>query len=386
LNTRPIDCFKTVSEKGTVPFSSPGTGKLGQSPTVLKTRALATFPVLAVGLFWLGWPAAIADDGTKPVQEAALAKPVATSTTAPADTAKQLVSLSKNIPSSTDDLLNLQAAIEQAKEIGLPATVGISIGGTFGSGVIVTEDGYVLTAGHVVGNTPGRDVTIIMPDGKTKVPAKTLGADHDMDSGLVKITKEGKYPHAEMGHSGDLKLGQWCITLGHPNGLKEGRPPVLRAGRVWYARDDAIGTDCAIVGGDSGGPLLDTDGRVIGIHSRISDGIIENFDVPIDTFRDNWDRLAKGEIWGGPEGLYLGIDGETVAQGCRVTGTHPGYPAAKARLAAGDIITHLDGEVVLGMRSLRSMVSKHKIGDEVTLSVLRGEDKLELKIKLDRPQ
>jgi serine protease Do len=288
-----------------------------------KTRALATFPVLAVGLFWLGWmAAALADDAAKP-QEAASAKSVA-----PAEPAKQLVSVSKNTPTSTADLLNLQAAIEQAAQIGLPATVGISIGGTFGSGVIVTEDGYVLTAGHVVGNTPGRDVTIIMADGKTKVPAKTLGADHEIDSGLVKITKEGKYPHVEMGRSGDLKLGQWCVTLGHPNGLKEGRPPVLRAGRIWYARDDAIGTDCAIVGGDSGGPLLDTDGRVIGIHSRISDGIIENFDVPIDTYRDNWDRLAKGEIWGGPEGLYLGIDGETVAQGCRVTGVHPGYPAS----------------------------------------------------------
>jgi len=355
----------------------------------MKTRGMATFPFVTVGLFWLGWLTAVADDTTKPAQEAALATPVAVASTpnkALAESAKQLVSVSKNIPTSTADLLNLQAAIEQAKEIGLPATVGISIGGTFGSGVIVSEDGYVLTAGHVVGNTSGRDVTIIMADGKTRVPAKTLGADHDMDSGLVKITKEGKYPHVEMGHSGDLKLGQWCVTLGHPNGLKEGRPPVLRMGRVWYARDDAIGTDCAIVGGDSGGPLLDTDGRVIGIHSRISEGIIENFDVPIDTYRDNWDRLAKGEIWGGPQAPLLGVDGETAPQGCKVTRVHQGFPAARARLELDDIITHLDGEVVTGMRSLRSIISKHKFGDEVTLSVLRGEEKMELKVKLDRPQ
>ena len=354
-----------------------------------KTRAIATFPVLAVGLFWLGWLAAALADDAKPAQEAAaLAKPVVPASapaTALAEPAKQPISVSKNIPASAADLLNLQAAIEQAKEIGLPATVGISIGGTFGSGVVVTEDGYVLTAGHVVGNTPGRDATIIFADGK-KAPAKTLGADHDMDSGLVKITKEGKYPHVEMGHSGDLKLGQWCVTLGHPNGLKEGRPPVLRMGRVWYARDDAIGTDCAIVGGDSGGPLLDTDGRVIGIHSRISEGIIENFDVPIDTFRDNWERLAKGEIWGGPQAPLLGVDGETDSQGCKVTRVHQGFPAARAHLELDDIITHLDGEVVTGMRSLRLMISKHKFGDEVTLSVLRGEEKMELKIKLDRPQ
>ena len=350
-----------------------------------KSRVLATFPVLTVGLFWLGWlAAAYAEEAAKPVATSTSASPAAA--TATTEAPKPLITVSRNIPASTADLANLQAAIQQAVEKGLPATVGISIGGTFGSGVIVTEDGYVLTAGHVVGNTPGRDVTITLSDGKTRVPAKTLGADHDIDSGLVKITKDGKYSHVEMGHSADLKLGQWCVTLGHPNGLKEGRPPVVRAGRVWYARDDAVGTDCAIVGGDSGGPLLDTDGRVIGIHSRISDGIIENFDVPIDTFRDNWERLAKGDVWGGPQAPLLGVDGEAAPQGCKVTKVHQGFPAARAHLELDDIITHLDGEVVTGMRSLRSMISKHQFGDEVTLSVLRGEEKLELKIKLNRPQ
>src|SRR5262249_26172181 len=119
-----------------------------------------------VGLFWLGWlAAALADEGAKPAQQAA---------SVPEQSGKQLVSVSKNIPTSTADLVTLQAAIQQAVEKALPATVGISIGGTFGSGVIVTEDGYVLTAGHVVGNTPGRDVTITLADGKTRVPAKTL--------------------------------------------------------------------------------------------------------------------------------------------------------------------------------------------------------------------
>jgi serine protease Do len=344
-----------------------------------KTRILATFPIVTVGLFWLGWlAAALADDATKP-QETALTKPAAA-----AEPAKQLATVSNKPPNSTADLLNLQAAIQQANEIGLSATVGISIGGTFGSGVIVTEDGYVLTAGHVVGNTPGRDVTIIMADGKTKFPAKTLGADHDIDSGLVKITREGKYPHVEMGHSGDLKLGQWCITLGHPNGLKEGRPPVLRLGRVWYAREDAIGTDCAIVGGDSGGPLLDTDGRVIGIHSRISNEIIENFDVPIDTYRDNWDRLAKGEIWGGANGPVLGVDGAPTSGGCRVTYVWPGLPAESAGVRRGDIVTSVGGEAVTSIDELHSLLTKRKVGDEITLSVLRGEDKLELKVKLAR--
>jgi serine protease Do len=348
-----------------------------------RTRALATYPVLAVGLFWLGWvTAAWAEDATKP-QEVALAKPAALAS-GPTEPAKQLVSVSKNRPASTADLLNLQAAIQQGHQIGLPATVGISIGNTFGSGVVVTEDGYVLSAGHVVASAgPGQMATIYFPDRST-VQAKPLGINFNVDAGLLKITKEGKYPHVEMGRSAELKLGQWCVTLGHPNGLKVGRPPVLRAGRVWYNRDDAIGTDCAIVGGDSGGPLLDTDGRVIGIHSRISDGIIENFDVPIDAFRDNWDRLAKGEVWG--DGPYLGVDGEADSRGCRVLRLYPGFPATKFHLARGDIITHLDGDVVSDMQSLKSLVTKHRYGDEVTLSVLRGDEKMEIKVKLDRPQ
>src|SRR5262249_42186342 len=187
---------------------------------------------------------------------------------------KPLVAVTKNSPTSVADLQAIQSGIQQAVEKGVPATVGVSIYGSFGSGVIVTEDGYVLTAGHVAW-APGRDATVIFPDGK-HVKAKTLGVNRDKDSGMLKITEPGKYPHVELGHSSDLKLGQWCVTLGHPGGFVKDRPPVVRAGRILYSRDDAIGTDCTIVGGDSGGPLLDTAGRVIGIDSRISDRLTAN--------------------------------------------------------------------------------------------------------------
>jgi serine protease Do len=264
--------------------------------------------------------------------------------------------------------------------------VGVSINGTFGSGVIVTEDGYVLTAGHVVAR-PGRDATIIMPDGK-HLHAKTLGVNGNMDSGMLKITDEGKYPHVELGHSGDLKLGQWCITLGHPNGLQVNRPPVVRAGRILYLRDDAIESDCTIVGGDSGGPLLDTAGRVIGIHSRISDDVIDNFHVPIDTFRDTWDHLANSDHWGGQRdgGAVLGINGRTDPKGCRITRVFSDYPAAKAGLQTGDIIAHFADESVKGLDDLQVLLVKHKAGEEITLAVLRGEESMDIKVKLARQE
>ncbi|HEY2881245.1 MAG TPA: trypsin-like peptidase domain-containing protein [Pirellulales bacterium] len=310
---------------------------------------------------------------------------ITTTDTATASTpaVKSPVVVTKNLPTTVDDLATLQAAIQQAVKKALPATVGIRIRDTFGSGVIVTEDGYVLTAGHVA-TPPGRDATIIFADGK-QAHAKTLGVNTAIDSGMLKITDEGKYPHVEMGHSSDVKLGQWCITLGHPNGYIKGRPPVLRAGRVLYSRDDAIGTDCTIVGGDSGGPLLNVNGEVIGIHSRISDGLTDNFHVPIDTFRDTWDRLAKGEAWGGyipSGGPLLGINGQTVPQGCRVVDMWPKTPADAAGVKLGDIITKFSTESINSLDTLQTQLSKHKPGDEVVLTVIRGEETLELKVKL----
>lgn len=306
--------------------------------------------------------------------------------------AKPPAAIIKNSPTSVADLQAIQAGIQQAVEKGLPATVGVSIGGSFGSGVIVTEDGYVLTAGHVV-SVPDHDATVIFPDGK-KVKAKTLGVNRVMDSGMLKITEPGKYPHVELGHSSDLKLGQWCITLGHPGGIVKDRPPVVRAGRVLYSRDDAIGTDCTIVGGDSGGPLLDTAGRLIGIHSRISDDVTENYHVPIDTFRDTWDRLAKGEAWGGPPppgGPLLGINGQQVVEsgntgvsGCKVTDVFSRTPASKAGLIRDDVITSLDGEDVTGLDRLQTLIGKHKAGDEVTLAIVRNGEKRDLTVKLGR--
>ncbi len=231
-------------------------------------RRLAGAALLALVLTVL--PAVSAADGqpeTSPV------------TPPPAPTA-----LHTRVPETIDDLKNLEKQVKAVVEKVTPATVGLQVAGSSGSGVIISEDGYVLTAGHVSGK-PGQEVTVIFPDGK-KVKAKSLGMSKSIDSGLIKITDEGKYPYCEMGHSAELKKGQWVISIGHPGGFKAGRTPVVRLGRVQEMSDMLVRSDCTLVGGDSGGPLFDLDGKVIGIHSRIGGTIATNIHVPVDTYRD----------------------------------------------------------------------------------------------------
>lgn len=204
-------------------------------------------------------------------------------------------------PENVDDLAGIEKHVQRVLERVMPAVVGVRVGPGQGSGVIISADGYVLTAGHVSGK-PDQNAVIILPNGK-QVKAKTLGQNKGIDSGLCKITDEGKYPFLDMGKSIDLKPGHWVLAIGHPGGFRPNRTPVVRVGRVLGANQFLIRTDCTLVGGDSGGPLFDMQGRVIGIHSRIGGKeITENIHVPIDTFHQTWAKLAKGESWGGALG------------------------------------------------------------------------------------
>src|SRR5436190_4206371 len=137
-------------------------------------------------------------------------------------------------PETVSDLRGLQAQVESVATAVSPAVVGLRVGGGQGSGVIITADGYILTAGHVI-SAPGRDVTVLLVSGKS-VKAKSLGVNFGADSGLAKIVDSETppngtgWPFVEMGRSGQLKRGDWCVTLGHPGGYKTGRTPPLRLG------------------------------------------------------------------------------------------------------------------------------------------------------------
>ncbi|MCG8584127.1 MAG: S1C family serine protease [Pirellulales bacterium] len=294
-------------------------------------------------------------------------------------------------PKSVAELRELQSTIQELSKKVVPATVAVQIGAAMGSGVIVSEDGYVMTAGHVSGK-PGRKVNIILHDGK-RVKGETLGANFGIDAGLIKITDEGKYPFVEKGEVKEINVGEWCVATGHPGGYQKGRTPVVRLGRVLAKRDRLLVTDCTLIGGDSGGPLFDLDGKVIGINSRIGGALSANIHVPISTFNVTWDRLAKGESWGSPGNItrgggppvgapYIGVTADRAAPDAKITGVTPGSPAEKAGIQAGDIVKKFADKAIGDFASLAKLVRNKKPGDKVAIEVLRGEDTITLELTL----
>jgi serine protease Do len=296
--------------------------------------------------------------------------------------------LDKTVPESVDDLRTIQQQVKKVLDKVLPCTVAVRVGNGQGSGVIVSADGYVLTAGHVVGKA-GRDVTLILPTGKV-LHGKSLGANRNMDSGLIKITDEGKWPFVDMGSSKDIKRGQWCITLGHPGGFKPGRSPVVRVGRVLDQSDNFVRTSCALVGGDSGGPLFDLDGKVIGIHSRIGNLITANLHVPVDTYKESWEKLAQGETWGGRGNgkeatqAYLGVQGDSDARECRLLRIIAGSPAEKAGLLVNDVVVRFDNQPIGDYETLVAQIAGRRPGQRVALEVQRGDVLVSLEVVLGK--
>lgn len=294
----------------------------------------------------------------------------------------------KPVPESIADLKAIQEQTKRVLEKATGCTVGIQIGGASGSGVIVSKDGFVLTAGHVSGK-PGQKCTIIMPDGK-RLDGKSLGRNPGIDSGMLQITTKGDYDFCEMGKSEDLKPGTWCIAVGHPNGYQKGRTPVVRVGRILTNGRTTISTDCTLVGGDSGGPLFDMEGKVIGIHSRIGPTISANMHVPIKTYTDTWDRLVKGDeigVGGGSAAVataYLGVTRDEDAKECKLSRVTEGSPAEKGGLLAGDVITKFDGKEIGNYDDMLTQLAKKKPGDEVDVVVKRGTETKTLKVKLDK--
>jgi serine protease Do len=311
------------------------------------------------------------------------------------------------MPKTAEDLRAIQARVEAVVRQSLPAVVGIQMSDGQGSGVIVSKDGYVLTAGHVSGK-PGTPVTIILSNG-TRVEGKSMGANNGIDSGMVKITRAADYPFVPVGTAARLVPGQWAVALGHPGGYQRQRPPVLRLGRILSVSRNrsgitAVATDCPLINGDSGGPVFDLDGRVIGINSRIGISLTQNVHVPIDTFLETWDRLAAGEQWGGgffarrgfrgregPEPLpsgalsgtpALGIKVDENSRGPVVTLVFAGTGAEGAGMKEGDIVIKMDNELVKTKDELAAMVLRHKPGDVVVLDVLRNESSRRLRVTL----
>jgi serine protease Do len=190
---------------------------------------------------------------------------------------------SPKIPAAKMSLPTLERRVRAAVEKALPAVVAVEGAMTgsgpkhhepFASGVIITADGLVLSQYHVShlldrndyekSRKPGERVKVILHDGR-ECEAELLGADRTNDLSLLRLVKPGPYPFTPLDEKVTVKLGEGVLELGHPLGYRRGRAPVVRLGRVLCAHEDSFVSDCLVTGGDSGGPLFDLDGRLVGI-------------------------------------------------------------------------------------------------------------------------
>lgn len=274
-----------------------------------------------------------------------------------------------------------QRRVQAVLENAMASTVGV---GDTGSGVIVSSKGLVLTAAHVSGG-PNRRITCRLPDGK-RVSAKTLGNFDFMDAGMVQLEGAGPWPHSPIGAKRAADAGDLCFALGHPGGFEEGRGAVLRVGMVIHALSGFIRTDCKLLRGDSGGPLFNLNGEVIGIHSRIGEPLDDNYHAPIDSFHKMWDALLAGQTIPGPlerrQRGSLGVDVESNDKGVLLTSIRRGSAAELAGLKVNDLIQSIDGFQIESTNDFRWAISKNRSGTRVKIEYLREGQPSEITVEL----
>ncbi len=294
------------------------------------------------------------------------------------------------VPRSLPELADMEKQQQLIAHRVSSCTVNVAIGPAQGCGVIVTEDGFILTAAHV-GMRPGKTATITFSNGRT-VTATTLGMNRVVDAGLMKINdgqnNGAPWPHATLGSSEDLRTGMWCIASGHPGGFERGRGPVTRVGRILKVNENSIVTDCALIGGDSGGPLFDLKGKLIAVHSRIGNDVADNLHIPVDHYNKTWDRLAKGEAWGYLEGFrpVLGVQGGSRDSLARISLVKAGSPAEQAGIKEGDVVEQFGDVSITSFQSLTSAVADTMPGERVTCWLSRGGERVRVTIEIGRDE
>lgn len=280
-----------------------------------------------------------------------------------------------------------------------------------GSGVIIDKDGHILTNHHVVEGSEKDQVTVKLPDGR-EFKGKITGVDPRSDLAVVKIEAKD-LPCARLGDSDRVKIGQWAIAIGNPfafvlndpnptmtvgviSAIHRTLPQTMETGRYY---GDLIQTDAAINRGNSGGPLVNIDGEVIGINVAIftTTGGYQGvgFAVPINTAKEVIDDLIKGKkvLYG-----WLGVKVQDITQnlaeyfglstrdGVLVAEVLVGSPAEDGGLKEGDIIRTLEGKEVKSTQELIKEVSRSKVGKRIQVGVIRNKQPLNLWLKVgERP-
>ena len=291
---------------------------------------------------------------------------------------------------SIDDVRKLEEKIGAVARKAMSATVALisEDSGASGSGVISTPDGLILTAAHVIEGA--EKVMVVFPDGK-QVSGKVLGANLSKDIGLVKIVEKGPWPYMERGTSKPLEAGDWVIAMGHSAGFDAARTPPIRFGRVVSdGPGNFLTTDCTLIGGDSGGPLYNLDGKVVGINSSIGQALKNNNHAGVDGFTEDWDRLMAGDVWGelqmnpflNPERPFLGIGLGPPVRGGGVVIASVKKNAGQAGLRPNDVILTIDGTKIGSGSSLTRLLVKKQAGDKVKVGGVRDGSPFEYEVTL----
>jgi len=288
-------------------------------------------------------------------------------------------------------LLRIQDDVQKLLPRTRAALVAIQSGGGTASGVIISADGLLLTAAHVPGE-PGKDMRVVLEDGSVTT-AKSLGLDKTTDAALARLKDRGKpWPYVHLSREViKAQPGEWCFALGHPGGYDKSRGPVLRVGRIIKQTANSLHSDCVLMGGDSGGPLFNLSGDVIGIHSQIWEGRDQNVHVSMAPFLRSWDAMQKSQVikvWGTGAGGYLGV--ATVMSDnveLEVADVVAGSPAQKAGVLAGDVIVSLNEDAMTDQQQFTAVVRAKAAGDTITLKLRSNGKERVVPVKLaQRPQ
>ena len=268
---------------------------------------------------------------------------------------------------------------------------------SLGSGFIIDPSGYIITNNHVI---PSDSITVTTADGIT-LPARVVGRDPKTDLALLKVNPRKPLPATKLGDSDKAEVGDWVIAIGDPFGIGSTVTAGIISARNRNINsgdyDDFIQTDAPINRGNSGGPLFDMNGNVIGVNSAIfsptggSVGI--GFAIPSNLARQVIGQLRQ---FGGTRRGWIGVKIQQVTpeiaegmglpstRGALVTNVTGGGPGARAGLRNGDLITGFDGKAVGDERALPRIVADTPIGKTVSLDLLRRGQKQSLKITVQR--
>lgn len=264
-----------------------------------------------------------------------------------------------------------------------------------GSGFIVSKDGYILTNNHVI---EGADkITVSLADGR-QLDAKIVGKDPTFDLAVIKVTA-GNLPVLPLGDSDAVQVGEWVVAIGNPFGLDHtvtvgvisAKNRSIRAGNVSF--DGFLQTDAAINPGNSGGPLLDLDGKVVGINTAIipyAQGI--GFAIPVNMAKSVIDDLVSyGRVRRGWLGVYVQPLTSDIAQayglkvekGAVVADVVPDSPADKAGIERGFVITKIDGVEINDDQDLVFQIRKRMAGDKIKIEMATSSGKRSITVTLE---